>query len=106
MKQNCFVCLNIDCKKRGAEQLMKELTVRVAARSLDVAVKPYVCFGGCEHGPNVVIHPQRFWHARVKPEDVPAIVESLAGGPAVTHLDTMDASLKEMIFSLLDSAAF
>jgi len=106
MKQNCFVCLNVDCKSRGAEQLMKELTDKVATRSLDVEVKPYICFGGCEHGPNVVIHPQKRWYSGVKPEDLPEIVESFAGGPPVTRLDTMDASLKEMIFSLFDSGAF
>ena len=41
---------------------------------------------------------QKNWYAGVKREDLPEIVESLAGGSAVTRLDTMDASLKELIF--------
>jgi len=39
-------------------------------------------------------------------EDVPEIVESLAGGPTVTRLDTIDSSLKEMVYSLLDAGLY
>ncbi len=103
MKQNCFVCLNVDCKIRGSEQLMNELTNKVTTDSLDVEVKPYICFGGCDQGPNIVIHPQRVWYAGVKKEDLPEILDSLSGGPPVNRLDTIDRSLKEIIFSLLDT---
>jgi (2Fe-2S) ferredoxin len=106
MKQICFVCQNDDCKSRGSEQLKNELADKVAARSLDVEVKSYLCFGGCELGPNIVIHPQKVWYAGVKKEDLPEIVESLAGGATVTRLDTIDATLKELIYSLLDTGVF
>lgn len=103
MKQTCLVCQNVDCKSRGSEQLMNELAKQVAARSIDAEVKPYLCFGGCEEGPNIVVYPQKNWYAGVKMEDLSEIVDSLAGGPAVTRLDTIDPALKEMIYSLLDS---
>lgn len=103
MTQVCFVCQNVDCKLRGSEKIMNELADKVAARSLDVEVKPYLCFGACEEGPNVVLHPNKIWYAGVKLEDLPEIVDSFAGGPTVTRLDTIDASLKEMIYSLLDA---
>jgi (2Fe-2S) ferredoxin len=74
MKQVCFVCQNVDCKLRGSEKIMNELAEKVAARSLDVEVKSYLCFGGCEEGPNVVIHPQKTWYAGVKMEDLPEIL--------------------------------
>lgn len=106
MKQICFVCQNVDCKSRGSEPLMNELASQVAARSLDVEVKTYLCFGGCEHGPNIVVYPQKSWYAGVKSGDLPEIVESLAGGPIVSRLDTIDAALKEMIFALLDTGVF
>ena len=106
MKQTCFVCQNVDCKSRGSEELMNEITKQVADRGIDAEVKSYLCFGGCDHGPNIVVYPQKNWYAGVKREDLPEIVESLAGGSAVTRLDTMDASLKELIFSLLDSGVF
>lgn len=105
MKQSCYVCQNIDCQQRGSEALMKELTEMVAAKGADAEVKPYICFGGCDFGPNIVVHPQKQWYAGVKKEDLPEIVNSLTGGPAVTRLDTMDPSLKEIIYSLLDSGA-
>jgi (2Fe-2S) ferredoxin len=85
---------------------MNELADKVAARSLDVEVKSYLCFGGCDHGPNIVIYPQKNWYAGVKLADVPEILDSLAGGPTVTRLDTTDPALKEMIYALLDAGMF
>jgi (2Fe-2S) ferredoxin len=106
MKQTCFVCQNVDCLSRGSEALMKDLSDHIAAASADAEVKPYICFGGCDFGPNVVVHPQKAWYAGVKKEDLPEIVKSLTGGPAVTRLDTIDPALKEIVFSLLDTGAF
>jgi len=106
MKQICFVCQNVDCKSRGSERLLNELSNKVAERSLDVEVKSYLCFGECEYGPNIVIYPQKNWYAGVKLEDLPEILDSLAGGPAVSRLDTIDPALKEMIYALLDTGVF
>jgi (2Fe-2S) ferredoxin len=85
---------------------MVELTKQVEAKGVEAEVKPYICFGGCDFGPNIVVHPQKNWYAGVKPEDLPEIVESLAGGPAVARLDTIDPSLKEIVYSLLDTGVF
>ncbi len=106
MKQICFVCQNVDCKIRGAEQLMNELSEKVAARSIDAEVKPYLCFGACESGPNIVLYPQKSWYAGVKREDLSDIVDALADGTTVTRLDTVDPSLKGIIYSLLDTGVF
>ena len=54
-------------------------------------------------GPNVVVHPQKNWYAGVQKEDLPEIVNSLGGGPAVTRLDTIDPSLNDIVYSLLDA---
>ena len=106
MKQTCFVCQNVDCQSRGSEELMNELSSQVAAKSVDAEVKSYICFGGCDIGPNIVVHPQKVWYAGVKKEDIPEIVASLAGGATVTRLDTADPALKEIVFSLLDAGVF
>lgn len=106
MKQNCFVCQNVDCQSRGSEELMKDLTEQVAAKSIDAEVKPYICFGGCDFGPNIVVHPQKNWYAGVTKEDLPEIVNSLAGGPPVSRLDTIDGSLKEVVYQLLDAGVY
>ena len=106
MKQTCFVCQNVDCLSRGSEELMKEITQQIAAKSINAEVKPYICFGGCDFGPNIVVHPQKNWYAGVKKDDLPEIVNSLDGGPAVSRLDTIDASLKEIVDQLLDTGVF
>jgi (2Fe-2S) ferredoxin len=85
---------------------MKDLTDQVAAQGLDAEVKPYICFGGCDFGPNIVVHPQKVWYAGVKNEDLPDILNSLAGGLAVSRLDTIDPALKEIVYSLLDAGVF
>lgn len=106
MKPICFVCQNIDCKLRGSEQLMSQIVDSIAARSIEAEVRSYLCFGACDQGPNIVVYPQKCWYAAVKIEDLPEIVDSLAGGPAVTRLDTVERSLKAMIYELLDAGVF
>jgi (2Fe-2S) ferredoxin len=54
----------------------------------------------------VVLYPEKSWYAHVKPEDLDEIVEHLAGGPHVQRLDTIDSSLKELIYQLLDTGVF
>ena len=71
-----------------------------------VEVRPYMCFGACHEGPNVVIYPDKKWYAAVKPENVSEVVDSLHGGPEPTRLDTIDPTLKEMIFQLLDAGLY
>jgi (2Fe-2S) ferredoxin len=103
VKRMCLVCQNIDCKSRGSEQLMSELEKRIGAKALDVEVKPYMCFGACQEGPNIVLYPEKSWYANVKVEDLDEIAEHIAGGPDVKRLDTIDPSLKELIYQLLDT---
>ena len=107
MKRICLVCQNIDCKSRGSEPLMAELQKRITAKGIeDVEVKPYMCFGACQEGPNIVLYPEKSWYAKVKVEDLDDITTHLAGGPHVQRLDTIDSSLKELIYQLLDTGVF
>lgn len=102
-----FVCLNVDCKSRGSEELMKEIDKRVKEKGLtDVEVKPYMCFGACHEGPNIVLYPEKTWYAGVKQDDLNDLVASVEGGPKVDRLDKIDSSLKELIFQLLDAGLF
>lgn len=107
MKRVCLVCQNVDCKSRGSEELMKDLEQRVSAKGLeDVEVRPYMCFGACQEGPNLVLYPEKSWYAGVKKEDLDEIVDHMAGGPGVDRLDKIDPSLKELIYQLLDTGVF
>lgn len=72
-----------------------------------VTVKSYLCFGGCQHGPNLVLYPQKTWYAGVRKEDVGEIVHHLEGGPVVTRLTgKVDAETEELIFQLLDTGLY
>ena len=107
---NChvLVCTNVDCQARGAEEVLAALQQCVAEEGLsEVTVKPYLCFGGCQQGPNIVIYPQRIWYAGAKKEDVSDIVKYLQGGPTVTRLTgKVDSQTEELIFQLLDSGLY
>jgi len=86
---------------------MKDMAQRVAKKGLDgIEVRPYMCFGACQEGPNLVLYPEKTWYAGVKTEDLDEIVEHMAGGPDVKRLDKIDPSLKELIYQLLDTGVF
>ena len=107
MKRICLVCQNVDCKSRGSEELMKELETQVSAKGLDdVEVRPYMCFGACQEGPNIVLYPQKSWYAGVQKGDLKDIVGHLSGGPEVERLDKIDTSLKDLIYQLLDTGVY
>jgi (2Fe-2S) ferredoxin len=104
-KRLIFVCQNVDCRVRKATEVMDQLQ---GALEGDPAteVRPYMCFGACHEGPNVIVYPDKVWYAAVKPENVAEVLAYLRGGPPPAHLDTIDPGLKEMIFQLLDAGLY
>jgi (2Fe-2S) ferredoxin len=101
-----LVCQNADCHERGAGELMEKLSERLKESS-DVEVKPYMCFGGCQAGPNIVLYPQKVWYNGVKTRDVDEIAAHAEGGPVVDRLTHgIDQPLKDLIYQLLDAGLF
>ena len=101
-----LVCQNVDCLARGADKLLARLQARLGSRP-SWEVKPYMCFGACQDGPNIVLYPERVWYAGVKESDIEAIAEHADGGPRVSRLEeVVDPSLKTLIFELLDAGLF
>ncbi len=103
-----LVCTNLDCQNRGSQEILAALEQRAARDGLShVTVKSYLCFGGCQEGPNLVLYPQRIWYAGVQKEDVDDIITHLQGGPVVARLTgKVDAPTEELIFQLLDSGLY
>ena len=101
-----LVCQNVDCLARGAGQLIEQLQTRLAdCGTCDV--RPYMCFGACQDGPNIVLYPERVWYAGVKESDVEDIAQHAEGGAPVSRLEEgIDPSLKSLIFELLDAGLF
>ena len=101
-----LVCQNEDCKQRGSGELFEKLNEKLKGPS-GVEVKPYMCFGGCQAGPNIVLYPQKVWYAGVKRDDVDDIAAHAQGGAPVERLTGgIDPSLKDLIYQLLDAGLF
>ena len=101
-----LVCQNADCKARGAAELLDKLSQRLKDNG-GVEVKPYMCFGACQAGPNIVMYPNKVWYSSVKSSDVDDIAGHAQGGALVERLTHgVDASLKELICQLLDAGLF
>jgi (2Fe-2S) ferredoxin len=98
-----LVCQNVDCLARGADRIREALEQRLAGAE-DIEVRPYMCFGACQDGPNVVVYPDRAFYSHVQLADVEDIANHAKGGPAVRRLEEgVDPSLKSLIFELLDA---
>ena len=108
-KRYVFVCMNSDCRVRGATEVMERLQERMQGEEFsNYELRPYMRFGGCHEGPNVVIYPDKVWYGEVKKADADRIVdEHLKGGKTITALTgKVDKGLEEMISQLLDSGIF
>ena len=63
--------------EHGAEKVSAVFKEELQRRGLSqkILLKTTGCHGFCECGPLVVVHPERILYVRVKPDDVPEIVE-------------------------------
>jgi (2Fe-2S) ferredoxin len=81
-----LVCQGLFCQGRGSRAWLTELRRLEQAGELppDVAVKPYYCFNGCSHGPNIVCYPEKVWFERVSPANFSQVLAYLSDGTAAT----------------------
>jgi (2Fe-2S) ferredoxin len=100
-----LVCVNVDCKERGSEDVLAELYAKQDAGELDgVDVQEYLCFSACKKGPNVVCVEDQVWYCGVQPEDVDDIVKALQDGAVVERLTEGNTkTLRNYIFTVLEA---
>lgn len=100
-----FVCINVDCKSRGAEAVLRGLKDRLGdADAASVQVKPYVCFSACNVGPNMVIPARRCWYSGVQISDLDAVVAYIHGGEDIPRLKQQnEPDLEQLIFDIIDA---
>jgi NADH-quinone oxidoreductase E subunit len=78
------VCTNVSCAVVGAQQVLEGFEHACGCHAGETSedgkftVRAIECLGGCGWGTIVAI--DEHYRTRVKPEDVPAIVEELRGG--------------------------
>ena len=108
-KRYVFVCMNVDCRARGAGKVMDRLQSHLQEDGCgDVELRSYMCFGSCHEGPNVVVYPDKVWYGGVQEKDADEIVEKhLKQGETVTPLTgKVDKGLEGIIYQLLDAGIF
>jgi (2Fe-2S) ferredoxin len=99
-----YVCINIDCRNRGSDAVLAELSAKLQAANSAWTTKPYVCFSACNNGPNVVIPEKRCWLSGVTCSDLDQVIAFLNGGPDLPHLKAKnEEELEEMIFAIIDA---
>ncbi|MGF1496324.1 MAG: ferredoxin [Elainellaceae cyanobacterium] len=79
-----LVCQHRSCQRNGSEAVLATFK---AISVTNVFVSGSDCTGQCSSGPTVRVMPDKTWYCRVKPEDVPTIVdEHLRGDRPVKSL--------------------
>lgn len=100
----CYVCVNVSCEAYGSRGILTALTTALAES--DVEVRSIVCFGACEHAPNVLLYPNGTWYSHVQASDVADLLAHIQGGEPVARLIAkIDPKLRELIMGLIDVGA-
>ena len=81
------VCGGTGCRASGAEAVVEAFTDEIEKREIQAQVlfRETGCHGFCERGPVVVIGPDKVFYQKVKPEDVPEIVEQTVLKDSAVH---------------------
>ena len=79
-----LVCQNRTCRKQGAEKVLAAFETHSV---VGVKVVGSSCLGQCGMGPMVRVIPDEVWYCRVRPDEVPVLVERhLKGGKAIAAM--------------------
>ncbi|MBI5481784.1 MAG: NADH-quinone oxidoreductase subunit NuoF [Deltaproteobacteria bacterium] len=97
-----LVCCGTGCLANGSAKVADAFARELHARGIDadvgLAFKRTGCHGFCQRGPLVVMMPDETFYQRVKPKDVPKIVEqTVVGGKVIATLLYKDPNSKQRI---------
>jgi (2Fe-2S) ferredoxin len=102
-----YFCEGGDCSEKGSVELHNTLKERLAEKDPEGnnRLRKYPCFGGCEHGTNVVLFPDRVFYSKVTDADLDEIEQHLLGqGPVVKRLCGMvEEDVEQITWDLLDT---
>ena len=92
------ICAGTGCRGYGCVQVKEALETEIEKQKLNVGVRATGCFGFCEKGPLVVIHPQNIFYQQVKLTDVSDIItKTVAKGEIIEKLLYCDPQSGERI---------
>lgn len=102
-----YVCEGGDCSEKGSVELHNELKEMLLTRDPTASLKltKYPCFGGCEHGINVAVYPDRKFYSRLEMKDLPRLCDRLlANGPELDDKKGIVAKdIEGIVWELLDT---
>jgi len=85
------VCMGTGCVSSKSDEIYNSLAQEIEQLNLKgVSVDFTGCHGLCQRGPIVVVEPEGYFYAEVKPEDCPEIVSSLIDGVYLERLTYHD----------------
>lgn len=102
---NILICGGTGCTSSKSDLIEKEFLRLLKEKKLDKEVKVVKtgCFGLCQKGPIVAIHPDKVFYCQVKVEDVAEIVnEHIYKGRRVERLEMhdIDEATQQKIFNI------
>ncbi len=108
MTRLVYVCEGGDCTEKGSVELcekLKEMLEQHDPHEERNKVRKYPCFGGCEHGINITLFPDRVFYAHVTEADLPEIVAHLEedGQPVERLTGVVKPDVEELVWQLLDT---
>ncbi len=103
-----YVCEGGDCSEKGSVELYEKFKARLAEvdpHEEKVRIRKYPCFGGCEHGINVTVWPDRVFYSKVTDDDLAAVVDHVENdAPKVERLcGVVKPDVEEILWQMLDS---
>lgn len=108
-KKHVMVCGGTGCTSSGCGKIINEMEAQLASSGIadEVKIVKTGCFGLCELGPIVIVHPEGAFYSTVKVQDVKQIVEEhLVGGQVVTKLLYKETVNKDNTIKSLDETNF
>ncbi len=97
-KKLVTICAGTGCRGYGCIKVKEELEAEIKKQNMDVEVRATGCFGFCEKGPLVVIHPEKIFYQQVKIKDVPDIIaKTVGGGEVLENLLYRDPQTNETV---------
>lgn len=108
-RSHMLICAGTACVSCGSFKVRERLEQELKNRGLSEEVKVVItgCNGFCAEGPIIVVYPEGIFYGRLKPEDMPLIVEEhILKGRPVPKLFYKEPITKEIVPRLKDIPFF
>ena len=97
-KKLVTICAGTGCRGYGCVRVKEKLEAEILKQKLDVEVRATGCFGFCEKGPLVVVHPQKIFYQQVSEKDVADVVtKTVMEGEVIKKLLYRDPVTSETV---------